>query len=64
MPKLKIDGIEYNSEDLSTSAKAKLASLQFTEHQLNKLKQEIEALTTARASYLEQLKKEVENGAK
>ena len=29
MPKINIDGVEYNSEDLSDNGKAQLASLQF-----------------------------------
>ena len=31
MPKISIDGIEYNSEDLTDNGKAQLASLQFLE---------------------------------
>ena len=35
--------IEYNSEDLSDNGKAQLASLQFLEQQMAKLKNEISA---------------------
>ena len=41
MPKITIDDIEYNSEDLSENGKAQLASLQFLEVQMNKQKSEI-----------------------
>ena len=41
MPKITIDEIEYNTEDLSDNGKAQLASLQFLEVQLNKIQSEI-----------------------
>ena len=37
MPKITVEGIEYNTEDLSDNGKAQLASLQFLEVQMNKL---------------------------
>ena len=60
MPKIKIDDIEYNTEDLSENGKAQLASLQFLEVQMNKLKSEIAVYQTARASYVSALKAELE----
>ena len=59
MPKITIDGIEYNSEDLTDNGKAQLASLQFLEMQMNKLKSEIAVYQTARNSYLTALKIEL-----
>ena len=41
LPKITIDDIEYNSEDLSDNGKAQLASLQFLEVQMKKIKAEI-----------------------
>jgi len=38
LPKVTVGGIEYNTEDLSENGKARLASLQFIEVQMNKLK--------------------------
>ena len=38
MPKITIDGVDYNTEDLSDNGKAQLASLQFLEVQMNKIK--------------------------
>jgi len=62
MPKITVDGIEYNTEDLSENGKAQLASLQFFEVQMSKLKSEIAVYQTARSSYLTALKTELEEG--
>ena len=61
MPKIKIDEIEYNTEDLSAYGVSQLHSLQFLEIQLGKIKQEIIAYQTARYIYLQELKSEIEN---
>ena len=60
MPKITVDGIEYNTEDLSDNGKAQLASLQFLEVQLNKIQGEIAVYQTARNSYVAALKAELE----
>ena len=60
MPKITVDGIEYNTEDLSENGKAQLASLQFLEVQMNKLKSEIAVYQTARNAYVNALKSELE----
>ena len=60
MPKIIVDDIEYNTEDLSENGKAQLASLQFLQVQMNKLKSEIAVYQTARNSYLAALKVELE----
>jgi hypothetical protein len=59
MPKITIDGIEYNTEDLSDNGKAQLASLQFLEAQMNKIKSEIAVYQTAQISYKQALKAEL-----
>lgn len=59
MPKITVDGIEYNTEDLSDNGKAQLASLQFLEVQMNKLNAEIAVYETARHSYVSVLKSEL-----
>ena len=59
MPKITVDGIEYNTEDLTENGKAQLASLQFLEVQMNKLKSEIAVYQTARSSYMAALKAEL-----
>ena len=61
MPNIKIDDVEYNSEDLSDNGKAQLASLQFLAVQMNKLQSEIAVYQTARNSYVSALKAELEN---
>lgn len=63
MPKITVDGIEYNTEDLSDNGKAQLASLQFLEVQMNKLQNEIAVFQTAKAAYVAALKAELEKAA-
>jgi hypothetical protein len=60
MPKITVDDIEYNTEDLSDNGKAQLASLQFLEVQMSKLKNEIAVYQTARNAYVAALKAELE----
>ena len=60
MPKITVEGIEYNTEDLSENGKSQLASLQFLEVQMNKIKSEIAVYQTARNSYVAALKAELE----
>ena len=59
MPKITVDGIDYNTEDLSDNGKAQLASLQFLEVQMQKLRNEIAVYTTARNGYIQALKPEL-----
>lgn len=60
MPKITVDGLEYNTEDLSDNGKAQLASLQFLEQQMAKLKSEIAVYQTARNAYAQALKAELD----
>ena len=60
MPKITVDGIDYNTEDLSDNGKAQLASMQFLDVQLNKIQGEIAVYQTARNSYVAALKAELE----
>jgi len=60
MPKVNVDGLEYNTEDFSDNAKAQFASLQFLEAQMKKIQAEIAVYKTARHTYLTELKKELE----
>ena len=50
MPKITVDGIEYNTEDLTDNGKAQLASLQFLEVQMRKLQNEINVYNTAKTA--------------
>jgi hypothetical protein len=60
MPKINVDGTEYDTENLSVNGKAQLASLQFLEVQMQRLKNEIAVYQTARAGYAAALKAELE----
>jgi len=60
MPKITVDGIEYNTEDLTDNGKAQLASLQFLEAQMRQLKNEIAIYETAKRGYAAALKTELE----
>ena len=60
MPKITVDDIEYNTEDLSDNGKAQLASLQFLEVQMSKLRNEIAVYQTAKNAYVTALKAELE----
>jgi hypothetical protein len=61
MPKITVDGIDYNTEDLTDNGKAQLASLQFLEVQMAKLNNEIAVYQTARNAYVAALKATLEN---
>ena len=61
MPKITVDGMEYNTEDLSDNAKAQIASLQFLEDQMSKIKSEIAVYETAKSAYIQALKAELES---
>lgn len=63
MPKITVDGIDYNTEDLTDNGKAQLASLQFLEVQMKKLQSEIAVFQTAKAAYNAALKAELEKSA-
>ena len=60
MRKLVIDGVEYDADLLSDHGRAQVGSLQFLELQLQKLQQEIAVYRTARETYLQALKAEIE----
>lgn len=60
MPKIQLDDIEFNTEDLSEQSQATLKSLQFVEVQLQKLKNEIAVYQTAQRTYAVALKAEIE----
>ena len=60
MPNIKINGLHYNTEDLSEQGKAQLASLQFLEVQMQKIRQEIAVYQTANAVYRSSLEAEIQ----
>jgi hypothetical protein len=60
MPKVTVDGIEHNTEDLSETGRATLASLQFLESQMQKMLNEMSVYRVAQLSYIAALKVEIE----
>lgn len=60
MPKITIDEIEYNTEDLTENGKAQLVSLQYVDNQIQKIRNEMAVYQTARLSYVALLKAEIE----
>ena len=64
MAKIKIDDVEYETDDLSDEAKAQLASLQFNAANMNRLRNELAIADTARVAYSSALKKELEKKKK
>lgn len=56
---IKIDEIEYHTEDLTEKGRAHLASLQFLEGQMQKIRREIAVYQTAQAVYAQALKAEI-----
>ena len=60
MPKVTIDGFDYNTEDLSDTGKAELESLQFLESKMSELRNKIQMLNIAKNAYLRELKNELE----
>ena len=60
MAKIKIDDVEYDTDDLSDNAKAQVASLQFNEAHMLRLRNELAIADTARVAYTNALKKELE----
>ena len=64
MAKIKLDDVEYDTDDMSDNAKAQLASLQFNEAHINRLKNELAIADTAKIAYVNALKRELESGDK
>lgn len=56
MPTIKIDGKNYDLDQLSTEAKAQLQSLQFVERELARLQGKTAAMQTARNAYAKALR--------
>lgn len=55
MPTIKIDDKDYDLDQLSNEAKAQLASLQFVDAELARLRAQAAALQTARMAYTKAL---------
>lgn len=55
MSKITIDGTEYDIDALSDEAKANLMSIQFVEAEIERLKNKMAVLQTAKISYAREL---------
>jgi hypothetical protein len=60
MPKITVDEVEYNTEDLTDAGRATLVSLQFLESQMLQMRNEMAVYRTAQISYIGALKAEIE----
>ena len=59
-----VDGVEYNSNEMSDAAKAQLSNIQFVDHQVRQLQNEWAISDTARLGYQAALKGELLKSAK
>ena len=60
MATVKIDGKDYDLDDLSDQAKNQLGSLQFVQGEIKRLEAQIAVFKTAAVGYTNELKKEIE----
>ncbi len=60
MATIKIDGQDYDLDQLSEEAKAQIASIQAVDMKLNELKRDTAIVMTARNMYVQALKKSLE----
>jgi len=56
MTKVTIDGVEYDTDDLSEQARNTILSLQFVEERMQQRRNELAVADTARIAYLRELK--------
>ena len=61
MATIKIDDVEYDSDNLSETAKAQVVSLQFVQSEINRLKSQLAVYQTAASGYQTALKSELDN---
>jgi hypothetical protein len=58
-PKMKIDGVEYSTDQLSETARKQIVSLRTTEQEILRLEQQLAIFRTARNAYAQALKAEL-----
>lgn len=61
MPTIKIDGKDYDTEQLSDGAKAQLTNLQVVDQKIAAAQQELAIFQTARNAYAKALQNELTN---
>ena len=62
MAKITIDGREFDSDDLSDSAKSQITNIQVVDQKLTQLQQDIIIMQTARNAYAAALQSELPSG--
>jgi len=55
MPKINIDGKEYDTDTLTDDAKSQIVSIQFVDQRLQQLRAELSTYQTARNAYAKAL---------
>tara|TARA_B100000700_G_C15015255_1_gene842946 strand:- start:111 stop:302 length:192 start_codon:yes stop_codon:yes gene_type:complete len=61
MATITIDGTDYDTEDLSDTAKGQVLSLQFVQSELKRLEAQTAVFKTAEVAYTNALQKELDN---
>ena len=61
MPKVTIDGKEYDTDELSDTINSQLLSLQFAQNELKRLEAQVAVFRTSIAAYSSALKDELSN---
>lgn len=64
MAKIKIDDVEYDTDDLSKETQALLMSLQYVDNEMNNCRNQMAVLQTARTSYANSLKEALPKSGK
>lgn len=60
MPKITIDGVEFNSEDLSENGKLQLDSLSFVDKEIKKLQTELSIIKNSKLIYSRELQRSID----
>jgi len=60
MPKITIDGVEFNSEDLSENGKLQLDSLSYVDKEIKKLQTELSIIKNSKVIYSRELQRSID----
>ena len=60
MPKITIDGVEFNSEDLSENGKLQLDSLSYVDKEIKKLQTELSIIKNSKLLYSRELQRSID----
>ena len=61
MATIKIDGVDYNTDDISEKGKEQLASIRFAQNEIQSLEARIAVCKTALSAYTKALQSELNN---